>query len=67
MPKSVLQVSGMSCNHCVMAIKKAIGSIDGVSNVDVNLEKGTVAVDHSESVKLEEVKAAIEDAGYDVI
>ncbi|MBA1334449.1 MAG: Copper chaperone [Firmicutes bacterium] len=67
MSKSVLHVSGMSCNHCVMAIKKAVGSISGVTNVEVSLEKGTVTVDYQEGLNPEEVKRAIEDTGYDVV
>jgi len=41
MPKDILNltVEGMSCNHCVNSIKKAVGGLEGVSNVDVDLKE----------------------------
>jgi copper chaperone len=63
-----LEVEGMSCNHCVMSIKKAVGELNGVSNVSVDLETKTVTVDYNpELVAIETVIEAIEDQGYDVI
>ena len=63
-----LEVEGMSCNHCVMSIKKAVGELNGVSNVSVDLEAKTVTVDYNpELVAIETVIEAIEDQGYDVI
>ncbi|MGI6703627.1 MAG: copper ion binding protein [Clostridia bacterium] len=66
MKTSTLNVEGMSCNHCVMAIKKTVGAIQGVENVDVNLEGGTVSVQHRDGVNMEQLKEAIQGAGYDV-
>ena len=63
-----LEVEGMSCNHCVMSIKKAVGELNSVSNVSVDLEAKTVTVDYNpELVAIETVIEAIEDQGYDVI
>ncbi len=66
MKTSTLNVEGMSCNHCVMAIKKTVSAIQGVESVDVNLEGGTVLVQHGEGVNMEQLKEAIQGAGYDV-
>ncbi|HOC08678.1 MAG: heavy-metal-associated domain-containing protein [Clostridiales bacterium] len=66
MKTSTLNVEGMSCNHCVMAIKKTVGAIQGVENVDVNLEGGTVSVQHGDGVNMEQLKEAIQGAGYEV-
>jgi len=66
MKKSILNVEGMSCNHCVMAIKKTVGAIQGVESVDVNLDGGTVSVQHGDGVNMEQLKEAIQGAGYDV-
>jgi copper chaperone CopZ len=49
-----------------MAIKKTVGAIQGVGNVDVNLEQGTVLVQHGDGVNMEQLKEAIQGAGYDV-
>jgi len=59
-----LNVQGMSCQHCVAAVKKALSAVPGVTSVEVDLDKETVTV--GGIADAEEVKAAIEDAGYDV-
>ncbi len=62
-----LNVSGMSCQHCVARVKKAVSKLDGVTNVEVDLASGAVAVDAAEGrATREQVAAAIVDAGYDV-
>ncbi|MDF2865377.1 MAG: copper ion binding protein [Clostridia bacterium] len=65
--KIILNVEGMSCNHCVNSVKKAVGAIDGVSSVDVNLDDKTVTIEYDlHKVKIEDIKLAIEDEGYTV-
>jgi copper chaperone len=55
---------GISCDHCVTAITAEVGRIDGVSNVDVDLEakRVTVTGDHLDDGA---VRGAIDEAGYD--
>ncbi|HHY41889.1 MAG TPA: copper chaperone CopZ [Thermoanaerobacterales bacterium] len=63
----VLKVSGMSCGHCKGAVEKAVGALPGVSKVEADVENGKVEVSYNPSkVKLNDIKQAIEDAGYDV-
>ncbi|EMR05003.1 Copper-ion-binding protein [Bhargavaea cecembensis DSE10] len=63
----VLQVEGMSCNHCVNAVETAVRDLNGADAVKVNLEAGTVEVDYNENlVNDQEIKDAIEEQGYDV-
>ena len=60
-----VKIEGMSCQHCVMAVKKAIGGLKGVENADVAI--GSAAVKYDESkVKKEEIEAAVEKAGFKV-
>jgi copper chaperone len=67
MESVTLNVEGMSCEHCVKAVNKAVGGLAGVSGVDVSLEKNTVAVTFdSGKVTLDKIKSEIEDQGYDV-
>ena len=61
-----LKVEGMSCKHCVMAVEKALNGIDGVSGVNVDLDKGEVSFDEADSVNMDAVTQAIEKAGYQV-
>lgn len=63
-----LNVEGMSCSHCENAVKKAVGALDGVYNVSVDLKAKTVLVNFdSDKCNLEKIKEAIEDQGYDVV
>ena len=62
--KTTVKVKGMSCNHCVMAVSKALNQIDGVSNVQVDLEKGEATLEHGASVEMAQIKQQIEKAGY---
>jgi copper chaperone len=68
MEHRVINVEGMSCEHCVKAVTEATTELDGVHDVDVNLEAGTVTLDFDpDAVTLDEIKGTIEDQGYDVV
>ena len=61
-----LKVSGMGCQHCVMSIKKSIGSLPGVKNIEVDLKAGQVTVTHAAGQPSREaIEEAIRDAGYE--
>ena len=62
----IYQVRGMTCGHCKQAVSNAVKSVEGVTDVVVDLDTGTVAVTFAHSVKDEPVKAAIREAGYEV-
>ncbi|NLY85024.1 MAG: heavy-metal-associated domain-containing protein [Tissierellia bacterium] len=64
--KKTLIVEGMSCGHCEMAVKKAVGELDGVKSVVVDLGAKKVEVE-GENLNDSLIKEAIEDAGYDVV
>jgi copper chaperone len=67
MEKVILQVEGMSCEHCVKAITKAAGELPGVKDVLVDLKGGTVSFNYDPGkTALKEIEAAITDAGYDI-
>lgn len=58
-------IEGMSCGHCVGHVKEALQEITGISNVDVRLEEKAAYIEGNASE--EEIKEAIQEAGYDVI
>ncbi|MBP2017777.1 copper chaperone [Symbiobacterium terraclitae] len=60
---TTVKIAGMSCNHCVMGVKRALSAIPGIENLEVKV--GEARFDGN--VDLEAVKAAIEDEGYQVI
>jgi Cu+-exporting ATPase len=57
----------MMCGHCKMRVEKALGAVDGVSSVEVNLEDGTAAASLMQAVSDQVLKQAVEEAGYKVI
>jgi copper chaperone len=65
MPK--IMVKGMSCQHCVDSLTKALTEIEGVKEVAVSLEKGDVVFSETKPVDLEKVKEAIAKAGFEMI
>lgn len=67
MRNEIINVEGMSCEHCVKAITGALTQV-GVAEVQVNLNEKTVSVQFDEEiVTLETIKNAIEDQGYDIV
>jgi copper chaperone len=60
----VLEVRGMSCGHCVAAITSAVCALSDVTGVDVDLAGGLVRVEGTPDA--EAVRAAIDDAGYEL-
>ena len=64
---SILKVKGMSCQHCVMSVTKALGQLEGIKNVQVDLAKGEVRFDNLKDIAASRIEKAISDAGYEVI
>lgn len=64
---TTIKVKGMTCQHCVTAVKKVLADIGGIQNVDVNLSSGEVAFVAAQSVDLNVVKDRIKKAGYEVV
>lgn len=63
---TVIKIKGMSCNHCVMAVTKALNGLQGVTDVNVDLENGQATVEHDPSVSLKTVHEQIAKAGYEI-
>jgi copper ion binding protein len=59
-------VDGMTCQHCVRAVSTEVGAIPGVSDVRVDLAAGTVNVASDEPLETATVRAAVEEAGYEI-
>ena len=66
MAEITLKIEGMSCQHCVMNVKKALDSIDGVTSSTVSVGRATVVVNDAETDNDVIVKA-VQDAGYKVV
>jgi copper ion binding protein len=57
-------VTGMTCGHCVASVTEEIGEVDGVQDVAVVLDTGTVTVTSTRPLARADVQAAVEEAGY---
>ena len=64
--ETTLKIEGMSCQHCVMRVRKAVGELPGVSEADVSIGSARVRYDESK-VKKEDIRQAVEKAGYKVL
>jgi copper chaperone len=66
MAEATIAIEGMSCQHCVMAVKKALGGVPGIIDADVQI--GTAVVKYDESkTNQEDLEGKIEKAGYKVV
>jgi len=64
---TTLKVKGMSCQHCVMSVTKALGQLEGIKNIQVDLVKGEVRFDNTKEITSNRIAKAIQDAGYEVV
>ena len=58
------RVSGMTCDHCVRAVTTELVLLPGVRSVDVDLAEGAVTVTIDGPLDLEDVREAVDEAGY---
>ncbi len=65
--EKVLNIEGMVCSNCVKHVHKALMEIPGIQEAVVELESKTAQVQLSQAVSDEVLKAAIEDAGYELV
>jgi copper ion binding protein len=67
MEKKTLKVEGMSCEHCVKAVTKALSQLSGVKKVKVDLKGASASFEFDPAkIGLEEIAAAIADSGFSV-
>ena len=68
MTEKTLRVPDMHCGHCKAAVEGELSKLSGVESSNADVEKGTVAVRYDEGkVSTEQLKGAIEEAGYAVV
>jgi copper chaperone CopZ len=66
MAEALLKIEGMSCQHCVMRVRKAVDDLPGVLHSEVNV--GTARVEYDQSkIEAVELERAVEKAGYTVV
>ncbi len=65
MADAKLKIEGMSCQHCVQAVKKALGDVAGVDSTEVEIGSATVRYDNARATE-KDLEAAVEKAGFSV-
>jgi copper ion binding protein len=60
-------VSGMTCSHCVSSVTEEVTKIAGVTDVKVDLASGAVTITSDTPVEDTAVKAAVDEAGYELV
>jgi len=58
-----LKITGMSCNHCVMSLRKELSKIPGLEVKDVRIGAALVSFDESK-VSAAQLRSAVEEAGF---
>jgi len=68
MATTTLKIQGMTCNHCVMRVAKALKGTAGVQDAQVDLQKGQAVVTYDDTkVALDKLSFAVVEAGYKVV
>lgn len=65
MAEAAISIEGMSCQHCVMSVKKALDRLDGVTSSEVAIGSAKVTYDDTRT-GIQEIAKAVQDAGYKV-
>ncbi len=61
-----IKIQGMTCQHCVMSVTKALGKLSGLKNLKVDLVKGEATFENTQNISRASIRQAVEDAGYKV-
>ncbi|MDO5041066.1 MAG: heavy-metal-associated domain-containing protein [Peptoniphilus sp.] len=64
--KKIINIDGMSCEHCAAHVTEALNKVEGVDSVKVSLFRNNAKVEGSD-LKDEDLKKSVEDAGYKVL
>ncbi|MYS79836.1 heavy-metal-associated domain-containing protein [Embleya scabrispora] len=67
MSTATFTVSGMTCGHCVSSVTEEVSEVSGVTDVEVELASGLVTVTSEQPVDADAVRAAVVEAGYQVV
>jgi copper chaperone len=67
MSTATYTVTGMTCGHCVASVTEEVSQVPGVTAVDVDLAGGGLTVTSEAPVDEAAIRAAVEEAGYEVV
>ena len=65
--QTTINVSGMTCGHCVSAVTMELSLLPSVTEVDVDLESGQVTITSDGALEQAQLATAIDEAGYELV
>ena len=65
--ETTFKVEGMMCKHCQKHVHDALAKMDGVTSVDVSLEKNSATVTATKNISLDDFAKVIDEAGYELV
>ena len=65
--QTTINVSGMTCGHCVSAVTMELSLLPSVTEVDVDLESGQVTITSDTALDQAQLATAIDEAGYELV
>jgi len=65
--EKTIEINGMTCGHCAARVKKELEKIEGVSSAEVSAADRKAVVTLNADVTAEELKKAVEEAGYEFV
>lgn len=63
----IIQIKGMRCGHCAASVTSALNAIEGISEVNISLEKNEASFNQSKEVPMADIKKAIAAIGFEVV
>ncbi len=64
---SAIKIKGMSCQHCVNSVTKALQEIKGMADVKVDLARGEATYSETSPVSANDIKEAIRKIGFEAV
>lgn len=61
-----INVTGMTCQNCVRHVSQALSALPGVRSVNVDLEAGSARLESDREIPAAELRAALDEAGYEL-
>jgi copper chaperone CopZ len=65
--ETTYQIKGMTCGHCAQAVTGELTLLPGVRSVDVDVPGGTAKVSSDAPLAIDEIRAAVDEAGYELV
>ncbi len=63
---TTVKTPDITCGGCASSIKNAIGKMEGIKKVEVNVNTKMVSIEHGEQISREQIEAKLDDIGFPV-